>query len=960
MVKINKSILVWFFMIVLVSSIAFAIESDLVSRYSLNDSNQYGNVTVSGGVFDSFGSNNGTYFGRTFNHGVNTGATYNNITGVITGATWSEDCVRGSCLEFDGDGDYVAISSFEEIKEEITMSAWFYAEDNIFDSYSNIIGANTADAFFIRTADGEKRLYNRIKTSSGSVTQNIYPNLGQWNNVVVTYDGSNMKSYVNNVLVDTDIQTGDIIDTDGIVYIAKNGGQYFNGSIDEVQIFSEALDETQINELYTNGKLDHARPSETSFRMDEGTGSEVYSSGQMGTSLEFDGVSDYVQTGDIDIDEGTVCSWIKLNANISDYSTDLDIIYKELQFYLRLDADGTNKLQFVVWDSVTTPNIRGSKTDWLKDTWYHVCGRSDGTNLNVFVDGVQDGGDGAYTAPLDSSTWKLLIGDNEGHTKEFNGSIDEVVIYNRSLSDTEILELYNSGIPVNNNGLVAYYDFNEKTGSDVYDNNHLIEGRLNTNPSNRAFSFDGVDDYVTLTNESNFDVDNVTISAWINAKSFVHNGGIFNKWSSDGYMLTTKATGGNGISFYDSSDALGSLGVLSTDTWYHVVARADGINKSIWIDGVKNAEKPIATWVNNNDIPTIGKYLSAYFNGTIDDMRIYNRSLTEQEIRAIYDENSHLRNFTSYTPTNLSLDVYEGDQIEFTATSTIDSGIQWFLNGVYQSIGNAWTWFVGVHDADNYNEIIAYAENDTTGEYGHVMWSGITKDRFPLVPSSISPTRGVYDSNIPMTCFINDSSTWFHNSTFDFDVYYDNGSGAVWHNVASNHTKGIYRFNTLSVPEQTGVKVRCRSFDGLYLSNYSSVDTDLAISHKDFKLETFDVSPSARRTIMSDQFFGTHCKINLPNTRYRIKNIYADCDNDGLWDGTTSYESDQYINEDVLYNKCDYARAGLKTLTSGCIVEKINESESWSIPFCAKLPIDDDLCNIVNTYKFEVFEAWER
>ncbi len=112
---------------ILLSSLVFATSEptdDLVSRYYLNDSNQNGNVTSTGNISDSYGLNNGQYYGRTFNHGINTGATYvnSNATGLNN---------TGSALDFDKSNevtttlnmDYIETGDFSTCVKAKTFSS---------------------------------------------------------------------------------------------------------------------------------------------------------------------------------------------------------------------------------------------------------------------------------------------------------------------------------------------------------------------------------------------------------------------------------------------------------------------------------------------------------------------------------------------------------------------------------------------------------------------------------------------------------------------------------------------------------------------------------------------------------------------------------------------------------------------------------------------------------------------
>jgi hypothetical protein len=72
---------------------------------------------------------------------------------------------------------------------------------------------------------------------------------GAWTHLAVTYDGANMRLYVNGVLVRTTARAGAMIATDGVLHIGGNqvwGGEFFGGVMDEIRIYNRALSVSEI------------------------------------------------------------------------------------------------------------------------------------------------------------------------------------------------------------------------------------------------------------------------------------------------------------------------------------------------------------------------------------------------------------------------------------------------------------------------------------------------------------------------------------------------------------------------------------------------------------------------------------------------------------------------------------------------------------------------------------------
>ena len=152
--------------------------------------------------------------------------------------------------------------------------------------------------------------------------------------------------------------------------------------------------------------------------------------------------------------------------------------------------------------------------------------------------------------------------------------------------------------------------------------------------------FDGSNDYVDCGNDSSLDLtDNFTIEAWIKPYSFSFDAGIVSKYQElghKGYVLRlANAEPYNRINF---RGVLGST-LLQAKKWYHVVAVVKNGIAYLYLNGTLDGSGSFGDIVVNEDILTIGvDYLQSprYFHGLIDDVRIYNKPLTQAEILSNY------------------------------------------------------------------------------------------------------------------------------------------------------------------------------------------------------------------------------------------------------------------------------------------------------------------------------------
>jgi parallel beta-helix repeat protein len=211
-------------------------------------------------------------------------------------------------------------------------------------------------------------------------------------------------------------------------------------------------------------------------------------------------------------------------------------------------------------------------------------------------------------------------------------------------------------------GLVGYWKFDEGFGYSVIDSSgNGNSGTLNNGPTwvngrhDKALSFDGVDDFVLVQDSPSLHFYSaVTVEVWaylpIDAdyagdriiSKTASNGGtnlILGIWDNAGHVWFGVGYDGG---FPGQAVIMTSVGIVPRETWTHVAATYDGSTLKIYIDGVFDSDNSFTGGINtDNGRPlTIGKnnyfpyYEEYWFNGVIDDARMYNRALSQQEIQA--------------------------------------------------------------------------------------------------------------------------------------------------------------------------------------------------------------------------------------------------------------------------------------------------------------------------------------
>src|ERR1017187_9928930 len=233
------------------------------------------------------------------------------------------------------------------------------------------------------------------------------------------------------------------------------------------------------------------------------------------------------------------------------------------------------------------------------------------------------------------------------------------------------------------NGLTAYYPFNGNSndssgnGNNAVFNNATLTSDRFGNP-NSAYYFNGIDNYIQIPNAPGLNPSNqISICAYVKPMGFYkgpcHGNSVLMKGDADylpgNYLLrfddnaytyqnncNTSEVDTIHQNFYGPNAQTPSPGYtpyINKDQWYCLVYTYDGTTTKLYIDGVLINSQAVAglTFVNNFDL-FFGRLNNAtfpyWFNGDLDEVRIYNRAINDLEVAALCPSSALPLTITSF------------------------------------------------------------------------------------------------------------------------------------------------------------------------------------------------------------------------------------------------------------------------------------------------------------------------
>ncbi|WKZ29718.1 MAG: DUF2341 domain-containing protein [Candidatus Dojkabacteria bacterium] len=626
---------------------------------------------------------------------------------------WRDDCIKGNCLYFDGTNDILDISHDAIMNlgtGDFTVSVWtkYPSQAGGTNNYSVLaIKASNPNTPF----EGLTMMVDQ--PSDGNIhfrvnSTNVYNSSGKtynnysWNHFVFIRQGTQLKIYVNGILIGTqNIGVVNISNTAPLRFgsnhiVATN--QNYQGYVDEFKLWDVALTEAEILQQYnTTGhvlgaSVPHLYDKLISWwKMDESTANSAFSdssgrnvnasqtsspglsTGRIGGARTFNGTNQLgtVSSTLFNTQEFTISSWVYA----STFDQNASIFSKTTN-----GSDNTQYACFFQTTPFSTPSVlifrtvQGSTLYDLSVTvassglqvnqWNHVVCTYDGETKQIYINGALKAQE-KVKHTINTGGGVARIGSLNGGFF-LNGRLDDMKIFARGLSAPEIVALYNIDNTPN-----TYWKFDEKSGTTAFDSsvrglNLATSGMTNTNwrlgKKSNALYFDGVDDKATSAANTAIDRTGVmSVSLWVNRDIAIGTDDtIFSKFKDGSFNKQYAITvNNNKIRFGDQDGGIESTTTISDDIWYHIVGTYNGNGAasglSLYINGAKETTANYGTFNGIESGASFGLVVgqkgdnTEYFAGLVDDFKIWEHELSlAQVLNEFYGKPQNASSFGSF------------------------------------------------------------------------------------------------------------------------------------------------------------------------------------------------------------------------------------------------------------------------------------------------------------------------
>ena len=411
----------------------------------------------------------------------------NGNNGTLNGATLTTDRFgnSNSAYNFDGLNDFISVnpSPSLNIVNNISISLWFYTTQTGFYGY-------LVDRDICGISKDWSLAYNGtsiLRIGNGSTDQIINSgsnNINSWHNLVFVRMNDSFKLYIDGTFSsELPISGLNFQNNQTPIYFGEQvclpnsvNSPNFNGKIDDIGIWNRALTQQEITTMYNSvevptysdtcnnvsGSLTQGLVGYWPFcgnaNDDSGNGNNGTVNGatltndrfgNANSAYNFNGTNNFIElvnSAQLDnMNDFSISTWYQVNNTSPQFqflvSKDLmgDPPNGDWDFYVNY-----NKVKFDI--TINTNNNSGTQSSLiLPNTWNHalITRNSSSGLINIYINGILENSFTGYIGPY-SNTQKMNFGRQGSSNQHFlNGKLDDIGIWNRALTPSEVTQLFN-------------------------------------------------------------------------------------------------------------------------------------------------------------------------------------------------------------------------------------------------------------------------------------------------------------------------------------------------------------------------------------------------------------------------------------------------------------------------------------------------------------------------------------
>ena len=532
-----------------------------------------------------------------------------------------------------------------------------------------------------------------------------------WHHVAMVIDASGVPSaYRDGTLITSYSGTNAIAPTTS----TNIGGytnvidRYVDADIDDVRIYNYKLSLTQIRADMNDTSTGTLAPLAW-WKMDEASGIDAADSsgnsftgtainspaivaGNYGNARAFDGTDKYITVAhNAAFDFGTpganyaLEAWIKTTADGAIVAKARPTANTHITFNFEISGGNLSLSRWCQGCPDVAETATGGGTVNIRDgNWHHVAFVNESaTSHKFYIDGALDNTDTTVWAKTVNNTQPVYVGKRHNYTYSqtyFNGSIDDVRIYDTTLTQAQI----------------------------VNDKNNISLASVVAGQYGNARSLSGTE-VIESSSGHNFTSEAFSIEMWINPTSIANSPVLFSngQFQVSGYYMHLNSSGS--VTFRTnqaaaSQDSTTAAGTFTTGSWQHLAIVRSGSSVRIYKNGtdVTSSAGTHLNPVSTTRPFTLGTYAPSptawYYTGSVDDIRVYNYARTQPQVQADMNNSSGYDSASTIVSTNLLTGISGVDSIDEFVYNLSSKPAETTATIQFSQNGSTWYSSAGVLD----------------------------------------------------------------------------------------------------------------------------------------------------------------------------------------------------------------------------------------------------------------------